>query len=50
MIIGFLDEKGGVGKTDSLSAIKMEHWLSKLFLNPCSPKFTLSPQAWPLIF
>jgi len=30
MIIGFLDEKGGVGKTDSLSAIKMEHWLSKL--------------------
>ncbi len=19
-------------------------------LNPCSPKFTLSPQAWPLIF
>jgi hypothetical protein len=21
-----------------------------LILNPCSPKFTLSPQAWPLIF
>ncbi len=29
-------------------------WVSMLSLflnlNPCSPKFTLSPQAWPLIF
>ena len=33
-----------------LSGKLTKNQIEEIHLNPCSPKFTFSPQAWPLIF